>query len=191
MLRKVTTFYAIWLDKRGWRDGLPGQPGPIYRTAMADYIVAGLVRDIAKFPSLQEHATSLHATAKDLASSASNSLVGDWEEGDDICPPWPFRFGPHFESAEGDPKPLPWLPVDFQLDTWVDELLTPAMTNTLLAYALRRLASITSNDKASQAIAQAGEVITKSAGSTLYDEYRATPVRAQRVSSEIAVRAAV
>jgi hypothetical protein len=51
------------------------------------------------------------------------------------------------------------------------------MNDIVLAHALRELASLTSSEKASSGIRQAGETIVKAASSKLFDEYCATPVK--------------
>ena len=51
------------------------------------------------------------------------------------------------------------------------------MNDIVLAHALRELASLTSNEKASHGIRQIGETIVKAASSKLFDEYCGTPVK--------------
>jgi len=55
--------------------------------------------------------------------------------------------------------------------------MTPAMNDIVLAHALRELASLTSSEKASSAIKQAGETIVRTASSKLFDEYCGTSVK--------------
>jgi hypothetical protein len=165
ILQKVSFLHGV-LDPN-WIDGNPGQPGPIFRTAISDYIVAELLRDISANLHNRELATKLHSVGKELVSGSSHSLAVSWEEGDDICPPWPVG-GPRPRSGDfvTGPSPEPWL-----------EHLTPAMNDIVLAHALRQLASLTSSEKASTAIKQAGEAIMKTASSKLFDEYCGTPVK--------------
>jgi hypothetical protein len=154
-----------------WVDGGPGQPGPVYGVAMADYVVAELARGISQNVSNQELGVRLHAVAKDLAAQSSAGMTASFDEGDDICPPWYWngpiphhlRVGP--ESGLG-PDPVPWL-----------QHLGPAMNDVLLANALRQLASLTTSAKASGALREIGESIMKGASSRLYDEYCGTPVK--------------
>jgi hypothetical protein len=149
-----------------WVDGNPGQPGPIFRTAIADYVVAGLLRDISRLLPAKEAAGNIRAIGKELAAAASGGLVAGWEDGDDLCPPYPFPF------------PHPWqFVVTPQQESLKVEHFGPEMTNIVLAYALRQLASLTSNERASTAIQQAGQEIVKGAGSRLFDEYCGTPVK--------------
>jgi hypothetical protein len=51
------------------------------------------------------------------------------------------------------------------------------MRDIVLAHALRELASLTSDEKASNAIKQAGEAIIKTASTELFDEYCGTEVK--------------
>jgi hypothetical protein len=166
ILQKVAFLHGM-IDP-SWIDGNPGQPGPIFRTALTDYVVAELLRDISVNLQDRELATKVHNIGKELVSSSSQGLAAGWEDGDDICPPW-FKGGPR---PHGDilsltaPQPEPWL-----------EHITPAMNNIVLAHALRELASLTSSEKASNGIRQLGETIVKAASSKLFDEYCGTPVK--------------
>jgi hypothetical protein len=165
ILQKVSFLHGL-IDP-SWIDGNPGQPGPIFRTAMTDYVVAELLRDISVNLQERDLATKVHNIGKELVSASSHGLTAGWEDGDDICPP--FKVGPR---PRGDtlsltaPQPEPWL-----------EHITPAMNDIVLAHALRELASLTSSEKASNGIRQVGETIVKAAGSKLFDEYCGTPVK--------------
>ena len=165
ILQKVSFLHGM-IDP-SWIDGNPGQPGPIFRTAMADLVVAELLRDISVNLQDRELATKVHNIGKELVSGSSHGLAAGWEDGDDICPPW-FKGGPrpHGEELAFGPRPEPWL-----------EHVTPAMNDIVLAHALRELASLTSSEKASNGIRQAGETIVKAASSKLFDEYCGTPVK--------------
>lgn len=152
-------------------DGGPGQPGPIFRTGIADYVVAELVRDISVNLQDRDLGTKLHNIGKELVSVSSQALTASWEDGDDICPPWRRHLGGPGPRSEDlglslEPQPSPWL-----------QHLTPAMNDILLAQALRQLASLTSSEKASSGIRQVGETIVKAASSKLFDEYCGTPVK--------------
>jgi hypothetical protein len=164
ILQKVAFLHAT--INPDWVDGNPGQPGPIFRTAIADYVVAGLLRDISRLLPAKEAAGSVRAIGRDLAASASGGLVASWEEGDDLCPPYPFPF-PHQWQFVVTP----------QQEALRVEHFGPAMTNIVLAYALRQLASLTSSERASVAIQQVGQDLVKGASSQLFDEYCGTPVK--------------
>jgi hypothetical protein len=55
-----------------WIDGNPGQPGPIFRTAMADLVVAELLHDISVNLQDRELATKVHNSGKELVSGSSH-----------------------------------------------------------------------------------------------------------------------
>ena len=165
ILQKVAFLHGM-IDP-SWIDGNPGQPGPIFRIALNDLVVAELLRDISVNLHDRELAPKLHNIGKELVSISSQGLAAGWEDGDDNCPPW-FKGGPR---PHGDtltltsPQPEPWL-----------EHTTPAMNDIILAHALRELASLTTSEKASNGIKQVGETIIKSQSSKLFDEYCGTPV---------------
>ena len=165
ILQKVSFLHGM-IDP-SWIDGNPGQPGPIFRTAMSDLVVAELLRDISVNLQDRELATKVHNIGKELVSGSAHGLAAGWEDGDDICPPW-FKGGPrpHGEELAFGPRPEPWL-----------EHVTPAMNDIVLAHALRELASLTSSEKASNGIRQLGETIVKAASSKLFDEYYGTTVK--------------
>jgi hypothetical protein len=166
IMQKVSFLHGL-IDPN-WVDGNPGQPGPIFRTATLDYVVAELLRDISTKLRNGELATKVRNIGKELVSASSQGLTAAWEDGDDICPPY-FWHGPRPHQdvvLVAGPQPEPWL-----------EHLTPAMSDIVLANALRELASLTSSEKVSNAIRQVGETIVKAASSKLFDEYCGTPVK--------------
>ncbi|MGZ4876840.1 MAG: hypothetical protein ACXVIO_01590 [Candidatus Angelobacter sp.] len=166
ILQKVSFLHGL-IDP-SWIDGNPGQPGPIFGTAITDLVVAELLRDISVNLHERDLATKVHNIGKELVTSSSQGLSAGWEDGDDICPPW-FKGGPrpHTDGVSlTSPHPEPWL-----------EHVTPAMNDTVLAHALRELASLTSSEKSSNGIRQVGESIVKAASSKLFDEYCGTPVK--------------
>jgi len=163
-----------------WFDGHPGQPGPPIGPAISDYIVAGLLRDISLQLNNRELATTIHAIGKELASTSARSLAEDWDDKH-----LSFDFWLHIWRP--DPWPEPW-PIDPlsriahllktiapRPEPWLSHT-TPAMNDIVLAHALRELASLTSSEKASNAIKAAGEGIVKFASTRLFDEYCATVV---------------
>ena len=178
LLEKVSFLKGL-LDPN-WVDGGPGQPGPIFRIAMADYAVAELVRGISQNVSNQEIGGRLLAVGKELAAQASVGMTASFDEGDDICPPY-YWNGPiphHLGNILG-PNPIPWF-----------ERLGPAMNDVLAANALRQLASLTTSAKASGAIKELGESLIKGASSRLYDDYCGTPVKPRIPSPRPTTRAA-
>ncbi len=160
----------------------PGAPGPVFRTALKEYVVANLTKEIAQQLSTREHTAKLQQTAKELAAEAGRMLPASLEPGDDICPPWPFPFPiprPHGEQGPSPdpwrPGPTPWL-TGPQPDPWLENA-TASMKEAVLAVGLRDLATVTTIEKASAALKEVGEAITKQAGSRLFDEYCGTPVK--------------
>ena len=157
-------------------DGNPGQPGPIYRTAMANYIVAEILRDIGENLNDQTAATQVHGIGRELVTESSRGLVAGWEEGDGICPPW---FNPH-HGPHGGPNPPgpdpPYRLLEQDRVTLLNEV-TPAMNDVILATAIRELACLTTHEKTSLALKQVGETLVKNASGKLYEEYCGTRVK--------------
>ena len=182
----VLKFHPEWVDG----GPIPGAPGPVFRTAIAEYVVAGLVRDIAAHVASKEFTPSLHQTAKELVAEAGRKLPIDFAstaESDDLCPP----YRPHFPippRPRGDdsplsdsmrlagPQPEPWLVSGPSPDPWL-EAASPAIRDIALAVALRDLATVTTVAKASASLKEAGEGIMKGAVSRAFDEYCGTPVK--------------
>src|SRR5215469_6065619 len=75
-----------------WVDGGPGLPGPVLRTALTEYAVAGLIRSISTHLSSSQFAPKLQQTAKKLVAESAKMLPANFEAegepGDDICPPY-------------------------------------------------------------------------------------------------------
>jgi hypothetical protein len=175
-----------------WFDGgpIPGGPGPVFRTAITEYVVGGLVRDIAAHVTSKEVTPSLHQTAKELVAEAGRRLSVDFAssaESDDLCPPYwphfPIPPRPHGDANPlsggiqvAKPGPIPWLVSGPQPDPWL-EAAAPAIRDIALAVALRDLATVTTVAKASAALKEAGEGIMKGAVSRAFDEYCGTPVK--------------
>src|SRR5438270_1820337 len=161
-----------------WFDGRPGQPGLI-GPAISDYLVGELRREISNNLHDREIAATLHNVGKDLVLASSVRLVADLDEDHQLCyyllPPFPHpKWWNDNRLMPSGPRPEPWamgipLPwrVDPQAELWLEHI-TPAMNDIMLAHALRELASLTSSEKASSAIKQAGETIIKNASSKLF-----------------------
>jgi hypothetical protein len=157
-------------------DGGPGQPGPIFQPAIANYAIAELLQQVGNNLNDKQHSERLHEIGKDLVVESSGQMTADWEDGE-ICPPWRFPF-PVGGSGRREPNPNPWLGPLFEPDPspWLQHS-TPALRDILLATALRQLASLTTSEKASAAMKQIGESIVKGASNKLFDEYCGTPVK--------------
>lgn len=156
-------------------DGNPGQPGPIFSTAIANYVVAEILRDISANLKDKTVATQVRSIGKELAAESSKGLIAGWEDGDDICPPYHL----HFPFPKPGPGPDPWQTL-VQLmprpEPWLNDA-TPALNDVVLAVAIRQLASLTTSDTASAALKQAGETIVKGASGRIFDEYCGTPIK--------------
>lgn len=180
----VLKYHPEWVDGG---PGLPG-PGPVLRTAITEYVVAGLVREIAAKVARKEFAAALQETAKDLVAESARKLPSDFASSvydpDDICPPyWPHHPPHHIDDGPSisginvaSPLPSPWLVSAPQPDPWL-EAAVPSIRDIALAVALRDLATVTTVAKASAALKEVGEGIVKGASSRLYDEYCGTPVK--------------
>jgi hypothetical protein len=172
VLEKVTFLRGV-LDPNTV-DGNPGQPGPIYRNAIANYIVAEILRDISSNIKDKTLATQIHTIGKELVTESSKGLVAGWEDGDDICPPYL-----NFPIPKPGPGPDPWqqfLQLTAHPEPFLDQA-TPAVHDVVLAIAIRELASLTTNEKASAALKQVGETIVKGASTRIFDEYCGTRVK--------------
>lgn len=171
-----------------WVDGGPGLPGPVIRTALTEYVVAGLIRDIGVNLTNREVASKLHQTARELVARSSKMLPISFEtelEPDDLCPPYWRHFppppprgdqGPQPEPWRFGPSPEPWLVAGPHPEPWL-EASTPALKDIVLAVALRDLASVTSIVEVSAALKEIGETIMKQASSRVFDEYCGTTVK--------------
>src|SRR5256885_462348 len=100
ILQKVSVLRGL-LDP-DWVDGNPGQPGPIFRAATADYAVAEVLRSIGQNLSNAEFGAKLLTVGRELAQESSRGMISSYDEGDDICPPWHHYFPPP------PPPPDPW-----------------------------------------------------------------------------------
>jgi hypothetical protein len=170
-LEKVTTMRLLF--DPSWVDGCPGCPGPVFNDAIADYAIAGLLREISSKFKVKVIAESLMKLSKQMVESSSKGLIAGWEDGDDICPPW------HPRPKKGnDPEPSPWFNRfgETNLETGAAELIkfSPAMESVMIAGGLKQLASLTTSAQFSKEIFSIGQQIVKSAAGVLFDEYCGT-----------------
>lgn len=175
LIEEKISFLRSSLDIERFHDPNLGPAGPVFRTAIADYIVAEILRDIGGSLRDQQLATKLHNIGKELASEASRGLVAGWDDGDDICPPWLWHFKKPGPPNPPDPDRFIYLQIlEPDPSPWKEQT---AMNDVFLAFAIRQLASLTTNEKASAAMKEVGETIVKSASAKLFDEYCGTPVK--------------
>jgi hypothetical protein len=160
--------------------------GPVFGTAIREYVVGTLVRQIRNNPETRQFATQLDETAKALVASSSKMLPSEFAkeslDTDDLCPPYLGRPIPPPRGDEG-PGPDSWfgtgstLPiVGLQPDPWLEYAPT-AIREIAIAVALRDLANVTTIKSASSELKEVGEALIKQAGSRVFDEYCATPAR--------------
>src|SRR2546423_5637659 len=167
-----------------------------FGTAIPNFTVATLLRDISVNLHNREFATKLTDIGKELVS-ASPGIAAIWEDVhlsswllNHCWPPRWWFFDPRslHDDVGASPRPELWNDVNTRawgqllpwrygyLELWMEHI-TPAMNDIVLAHALRQLAALTSSEKASNAIQQTGEAIVRSASARLFDEYCGTPVR--------------
>ena len=58
-----------------WVDGNAGQPGPIFRAAIADYAVAEIARDIGQHISNRELGATLLSASRELAKQSAAARI--------------------------------------------------------------------------------------------------------------------
>ena len=110
--------------------------GPAIKShAIKEYMLAALVRDISYEITDKEIAYQLKSVGAAMAKYASAHLINGWEEGDDLCPPWPpFPYPNHAY----DPESTPWFSSD------VAELNPQPLPPHTIISALKVLARLTS-----------------------------------------------
>lgn len=178
ILQKVDFLYGTLHPD--WVDGGPGQPGgPLFSSAIVDVMLASLLREIGTKIQNQELGGTIVTLGKEMVANAAQGLVNGWEDGDDICPPWPFPFPwpfpwPIKPDPREDPLPEPWL-----------ERISNSMQDLVLAHAMRDIASLTNNEKFSMEVKNLGEKVVQDVSGKLFDEYCGTPVKPRRIPRRI------
>ena len=110
--------------------------GPAIKShAIKEYMLASLVRDISYEIADKEIAYQVKSAGAAMIKFASAHLINGWEEGDDICPPWPPFPRPHFSY---DPESTPWFSAD------ATELNPQPLPPHTIVSALKVLAQLTS-----------------------------------------------
>ncbi len=141
-----------------WVDGGPGQPGPLLSKSMRDFLVSGVIRDMAGLVGDRVVARELRGVAQGMAKAAVGGLLAGWEEGDDLCPPWRFPVP--------GPGPHPWWLENGLLDrgelTWLDTAPRGAL-DQLVAFGVRELASLASDAAHGKALGTQAERLAKAA----------------------------
>ena len=177
ILAKVT---YLKRHPEAWDPVIP-HGGPVFHTAISEYIVATLARQIGGQLKNRELTDKLNQTAKLLVDGSSKLLGKDSEaalDSDDLCPPWPrFRIPPPRRGDPG-PQPDPWFSLfeGSAAESWI-ESAPDAIKEIALAVAIRDLASITTIASASAAFKETGEAAMKQACNRAFDDYCGTPVK--------------
>lgn len=127
------------LDDNAWDAINPH--GPRYSTAIKEYMMAAIVRDIAKTVTAREIQGKLLSVGKEMVTFASKGLVNGWEEGDDICPPY-FRW----PRPMPGPDPIPW----HLTHSYAGELSDHATQQKQLVASVKLLANLTSQKELSR-----------------------------------------
>lgn len=125
--------------------------GPVLKSAaVKDYIMAGIVRDVAAQIADKDLASKVKSAGAEMVRNAAANLINGWEDGDDLCPPYPpFPWPIRHQSVFG-PGPEPWLP------QVLAELNPQPLPPKDLASALKVIAKYTS-------LPEVGKQLTESA----------------------------
>jgi hypothetical protein len=129
--------------------------GPKMSTALKELVFAQIVRDIANgLPSpMQKSALNLKDVGREMTTTAAGGLVAGWEEGDDICPKWPWWKG----------GPIPPRPLDELAE--IQERLEDSLD--VYASALRYIARYTQVKGAEKKLTQIANEIDQNGKVTL------------------------
>lgn len=162
LIAKVT---FLKIPPEAWDAIIPH--GPKVSQALVEYMAAGLVRDIAKLVKDKAVQTKLTAIGKEMAGFASNGLVQGWEDGDDICPPYP-PFPPRPWPWRGDfskqePSPQPWK--------------ISSVEQVVLADLLLSLADITSSRELGAQLKDAASALSKGAAGLLTQDFEKSSIK--------------
>jgi hypothetical protein len=81
---------------------------PKLSTPTRELAMAAIVRDIAFNLTNKDLQKRLLSAGKEQVAFAAGGLINGWEDGDDICPTWPFPFHWPAPGPGPDPDPNPW-----------------------------------------------------------------------------------
>jgi hypothetical protein len=110
--------------------------------------VADVVKHIGAKLADRALAANAMALSKAMAKQAASSMVGSWEPGDDICPPWRWpRPGPWpwLQIVDANPIPEPWVPVAAGDQIELANLLTHVAGMTTSAEFNQQLKGLATN----------------------------------------------
>jgi hypothetical protein len=121
-----------------------------------------IVGGISKLTADKQSAEMLKGIGLNLAQQFSAYLTDGWEPGDAICPPFP-------------PRPRPYWETIFNPDTMTSASKQTSSFNQIqYAYILKSLVGIPQLKAVSKKLDEAGELIVKKAAGKVYDEYCGT-----------------
>ena len=135
---------------------------------LVEYMAAGVVRDISAIVKNKEIKSKLFSIGQEMARVGSQGLIQGWEDGDDICPPWPpFPFPwPWWDTKVNGPEPDPWN--------------IKSIEQLVLADLLVSLAEITTHVESSDQLRETAYSIVKVASENLLDDFEKNKVRARK-----------
>ncbi len=139
--------------------------------AVVEYWTGGVVRDVANRLTDQAARERLTGLAREMIVSGTKGLIQGWEDGDDICPPWP-PFPPipwPGGSGPGNPDPVPW-------KTGVTE-------QVVLADMLLSLAGITTHAGFSKQLKEMSVSLVKGASRHLVEDFEKTHVQPRMIGA--------
>ena len=137
--------------------------GPlVISNAHIELMVADIVKLAASGIADKQLATKTLSLSKKMAEASSSALVGAWEPGDELCPPWwPFPWpgpGPSPLDLFTGPRPEPWKNV-------------AAAEQIELAHVLTHLAGLTTSKDFNVALKGLATEMARGVASQLADEF--------------------
>jgi len=165
----VSKVSILKIPPQAWDALIPH--GPKVSQKLVEYLAAGVVRDIAQQVKDESVKRKLMGIGKDLARSASAGLVQGWEEGDDICPPWP-PF----------PGPWPWLEdiLKPQPDPWTVE----SFDQLVLADLTMGVAGVTTDASISAQLKNTAVALARSASMQIVVDFERTQIKPRSASTK-------
>jgi hypothetical protein len=181
----VTKSTILRLHPEAWDFFFPH--GPAFGTAIREYIVGTLVRQIRHNFDNRQFATQLDAIAKALVETSARMLPSDFAkesvDTDDLCPPYlgrPLPPPPRGDEGSSLESRLGGVSAASMFDSssiaWLEHA-PAAIKEIALAVALRNLANVTTVESVSFELKKVGEAVMKQASGKAFEEYCATPAK--------------
>lgn len=152
--------FLAHLNPKAWELVEPHGPFP-FSNAHIDLMVADVVKNASTLVTDKKIGRELRTLSKEMAQVAASALVGSWEPGDDLCPPWRWPWpwpGPGPGPVLADPEPFPWKNI-------------AAATQIELAHVLTQLSALTTSKEHNVALKSAATQIARGAVRTLTEEF--------------------